>query len=275
VRSTFTTIAAAFVPLGFIGGLLEGDLFLAIGSAVFWGFVYMFLKRSSQSKIPIRTTSATKNALFDEYFTSVSKSRYVPHKLPRVNPDMKLDLELLGQEAADGKHERLLNKVLEFSNTMEWQEAKLYDANIREPGDSLDSQTAWMANRIKNLIDNQKETYADLFPFIVLLEKKLGTTLSIEQKRNLLFAMRLGMGLALIENQSSQVMNGFIHPSIVNILANPIVMKDEVNRYSPANWDYSLVKKLETLTQLSMTTGYFHTKYSANSPEEVLSEVKL
>jgi hypothetical protein len=203
-----------------------------------------------------------------------------------VNPDMKLDLELLGQEAADGKHERLLNKVLEFSNTMEWQEAKftveqsvdlskLYDANIREPGDSLDSQTAWMANRIKNLIDNQKETYADLFPFIVLLEKKLGTTLSIEQKRNLLFAMRLGMGLALIENQSSQVMNGFIHPSIVNILANPIVMKDEVNRYSPANWDYSLVKKLETLTQLSMTTGYFHTKYSANSPEEVLSEVKL
>ena len=287
MKSVFTKIAAVFVPLGFIGGLMDGDIGIAIGSAVFWGIVYVLLKRSSQSKIPIRTSSSdNSNPSFDEYFSSVPKSQYVPHELPRVNPSIELDLELLGQEAANGKHEKLLDKVLSFSKTMEWDEAtfnveqhvdltKLHDENIKVPGDNLKSQNAWMANRVKQLIDNQKETYMKLFPFLVELEKKLGIPLNNEQKRNLLFGMRLGMGLALIENQSSKGINGFIHPSIVNILANPIVMKEEINRNSPADWDYKLVKKLEILTQLSMTIGYFHTKYTADSPKEVLSEVKF
>lgn len=286
MRSLFTTIAAVFVPLGFIGGFLEGDIFLAIGSAVFWAIVYVLLKRSTQSKIPRRTTSATTNPLFDEFFTSVSKSRYVPHELPKVNSNMKLDLELLGQEATNGKHEKLLDKVLGFSKTMEWDEAtftveqhvdltKLHDKNIQEPGDNLKSQNAYMANMVKQLIDNQKETYTNLFPFLVEFEKKLAIPLSVEQKRNLLFAMRVGMGLALIENQSNEGKNHFVHPSVVNILANPIVMKEEINRISPSNWDHKLAHKLEAMTQLSMTIGYFHTKYTTHSPEEVLSEVKF
>ena len=49
MSSSFTTMAAVFVPLGFIGGLLQGSIGIAIGSAIFWGVVYAFLKSKSSS----------------------------------------------------------------------------------------------------------------------------------------------------------------------------------------------------------------------------------
>ena len=44
MRDKFATVAAVFVPLGFIGGLSEGSLGIAIGSAIFWGIVFLIVR---------------------------------------------------------------------------------------------------------------------------------------------------------------------------------------------------------------------------------------
>ena len=44
MRSKFATVAAVFVPLGFIGGLSQGSVWIAIGSAVFWAIVFVVIK---------------------------------------------------------------------------------------------------------------------------------------------------------------------------------------------------------------------------------------
>jgi len=38
------SIAAIFVPLGFIGGLTMGSIWIALGSALFWAVVYLAIK---------------------------------------------------------------------------------------------------------------------------------------------------------------------------------------------------------------------------------------
>ncbi len=44
MRNKFATVAAVFVPLGFIGGLTQGSIGLAIGSAIFWGIVFLVVR---------------------------------------------------------------------------------------------------------------------------------------------------------------------------------------------------------------------------------------
>jgi len=44
MRDKFATVAAVFVPLGFIGGLSEGSIGIAIGSAIFWGIVFLVVR---------------------------------------------------------------------------------------------------------------------------------------------------------------------------------------------------------------------------------------
>ena len=44
MRSKFATVAAVFVPLGFIGGLTQGSIGVAIGSAVFWAVVFLVVR---------------------------------------------------------------------------------------------------------------------------------------------------------------------------------------------------------------------------------------
>ena len=34
------TISAIFVPLGFLGGIVQGSLLLGIGSAIVWGAIF-------------------------------------------------------------------------------------------------------------------------------------------------------------------------------------------------------------------------------------------
>lgn len=229
---------------------------------------------------------APSNPSFDELLPRVPKHHYLKHELPTVRTSMRLDAQFLSQEAASGRHEKLLDKVLKFSNSIEWSEATYEDSqtiddspqhnpDLQEPGENLDSQMAWMANRVKSLIDNQRNIYKELFPFLLELEKKIAIRLNTEQRRNLLFAMRVGMGLALIENQSREGIEGFYHPSIVSILANPFVLKDEIARFAPADWNGDFVDKINLLTQVSMSVGYFHSKYTAESPDSVLSELKF
>jgi len=44
MRNKFATVAAVFVPLGFIGGLTQGSIGVAIGSAIFWAVVFLFVR---------------------------------------------------------------------------------------------------------------------------------------------------------------------------------------------------------------------------------------
>jgi hypothetical protein len=44
MRNKFATVAAVFVPLAFIGGLSQGGVGLAIGSAGFWAVVFLVVR---------------------------------------------------------------------------------------------------------------------------------------------------------------------------------------------------------------------------------------
>ena len=44
IRNKFATIAAWFVPLGFIGGISQGSVLTGIASAVFWAVVFILVR---------------------------------------------------------------------------------------------------------------------------------------------------------------------------------------------------------------------------------------
>lgn len=44
MRSKFATVAAVFVPLGFIGGLTQGSIGVAIGSAITWAVIFLIVR---------------------------------------------------------------------------------------------------------------------------------------------------------------------------------------------------------------------------------------
>lgn len=44
MRSKFATVAAVLIPLGFIGGLMQGKIGLAFGSAITWGIIFLLVR---------------------------------------------------------------------------------------------------------------------------------------------------------------------------------------------------------------------------------------
>jgi hypothetical protein len=44
IRNFLTNVSVAFVPLGFLGGLLDGNLALAFASAIFWFIVFLVIR---------------------------------------------------------------------------------------------------------------------------------------------------------------------------------------------------------------------------------------
>jgi hypothetical protein len=44
MRNKFATVAAIFVPLAFIGGLSQGGIGLALGSAIFWAVIFLVVR---------------------------------------------------------------------------------------------------------------------------------------------------------------------------------------------------------------------------------------
>ena len=44
MRNKFATVAAIFVPLAFIGGLSQGGIGFALGSAIFWAVVFLLVR---------------------------------------------------------------------------------------------------------------------------------------------------------------------------------------------------------------------------------------
>lgn len=44
MRDKFATVAAIFVPLGFVGGILQGSIWVAIGSATLWAIIFLIVR---------------------------------------------------------------------------------------------------------------------------------------------------------------------------------------------------------------------------------------
>jgi hypothetical protein len=44
MRNKFATVAAIFVPLAFVGGLSQGGIGLALGSAIFWAVIFLVVR---------------------------------------------------------------------------------------------------------------------------------------------------------------------------------------------------------------------------------------
>jgi hypothetical protein len=44
MRSKFATVAAIFVPLGFLGGIAQGSFGIAIGSAITWAIIFLIVR---------------------------------------------------------------------------------------------------------------------------------------------------------------------------------------------------------------------------------------
>jgi hypothetical protein len=44
MQNKISTMSAIFVPLGFLGGIAQGSLLIAIGSAIFWAIVFLIVR---------------------------------------------------------------------------------------------------------------------------------------------------------------------------------------------------------------------------------------
>ena len=44
MRDKFARVAAVFIPVGFLGGIFQGNIGLAIGSAVTWTVIFLIVR---------------------------------------------------------------------------------------------------------------------------------------------------------------------------------------------------------------------------------------
>jgi hypothetical protein len=44
MRDKFATVAAVFVPLGFLAGIFQGSIGLAVGSAITWAVIFLIVR---------------------------------------------------------------------------------------------------------------------------------------------------------------------------------------------------------------------------------------
>ena len=44
MRDKFATVAAVFVPLAFLGGIFQGSIGSAIGSAITWAIIFLIVR---------------------------------------------------------------------------------------------------------------------------------------------------------------------------------------------------------------------------------------
>jgi hypothetical protein len=44
MRNKLATIAAVFVPLGFLGGIVQGSFGIAVGSAIAWTIIFLIVR---------------------------------------------------------------------------------------------------------------------------------------------------------------------------------------------------------------------------------------
>jgi len=219
----------------------------------------------------------------DGTLPKLKPSSYFAHHLPGQPRVTQMDFELLSEEAKSGKHQELMDKVVSFAVSLDYLEADYKYSNtsapnlianpeIKSPGDSTDEAMAFLANIIKEKIDNEVKVYFELLPYLEKFEEKLQIKLTSQQRKYFMCIFRVGMGLSLIENLSGLNLERFCHPSISNILHMPRQVLEGLTKHG-FECDFSFLGDNDSQMshiKLALYVGYFQSKYNGESADSVM-----
>jgi hypothetical protein len=223
----------------------------------------------------------------NESLAKVRQDKYFRHTLPGEISSPQMNFEILQEEANNGKYDEILGKAIDFASTFDYVSAD-YDYLNRKSPDMLEPDIedsnlddtaqamAYLANLAKRNINEAIRIYFEQLPYLEKFESNLGVALNVQERKILLFLMRIGMALSLIENNSGVNLPGFAHPSISNIIHTPIQVLMALSKRA-VNWNLDAFghhDNQKRVAQLVIHVGYFQSKYTAEFPHVVMSEVK-
>ena len=222
----------------------------------------------------------------DGTLPKMKPSSYFAHHLPGQPAVTQMDFELLSEEAKSGKHQELMDKVVSFAVSLDYLEADYKYSNtsapnlmanpeIKSPGDTTDEAMAFLANIVKEKIDNEVKVYFELLPYLKKFEENLEIKLTTQQRKYFMCIFRVGMGLSLVENLSGLNLERLCHPSISNILHMPRQVLESLTKHG-FEYDFDFLGDNETQMshiKLALYVGYFQSKYNGESPDSVLEFV--
>ena len=217
----------------------------------------------------------------------IKPTKYFPHHLPGEPTLTQMDFELLQEEARNGKHAELMGQAINFAITLDYLDASydysnrkipeaLSDPTVDSPGNSTEDAMKFLANSVKQYIDNSVSIYFELLPYLERFEECLAIEFNVAQRRSIMCIMRIGMGLSLIENKSGLNVQGFCHPSVSNVLLTPRQVLIALSK-SEFSWNLDVLNGHERemdVVQLALYVGYFQSKYTAETPGSVMEYVK-
>lgn len=219
----------------------------------------------------------------DGTLPKLKPSSYFAHYLPGQPTVTQMDFELLSEEAKSGKHQELMDKVVSFAVSLDYLEADYKYSNtsapnlmanpqIKTPGETTDEMMAFLANIVREKIDNEVKVYFELLPYLEKFEENLKIKLTLQQRKYFMCIFRVGMGLSLIENLSGLNLERFCHPSISNILHLPRQVLESLTKHG-FGYDFSFLGDNDSQMshiKLALYVGYFQSKYNGESPDSVM-----
>ena len=219
----------------------------------------------------------------DGTLPKLKSSKYFAHHFPGEPTLSQMDFDLLSEEAKSGKLQSLMDKAVSFAVSLDYLEGDykysnriapqmLSNSAIETPGNSTDEAMSFLANMIKEKIDNEAKIYMELLPFLEKFEEKLEFKLRVEQRKALMCIFRVGMGLSLIENGSGLNIQSFCHPSISNVLHLPRQVLENM-RTQGFECDMNFFGENDaqmSCIRLALYIGYFQSKYTKESPSSVM-----
>jgi hypothetical protein len=135
---------------------------------------------------------------------------------------------------------------------------------------------AYLANIVKKTIDTRVEIHLEFLPFLEEFEKKLELKFTTEQKRTIMSLFQFGMFLSLIEDESGLSVRGSYHPTILNNLSTPKQVIQNLRKHK-LKIDLEFTNSNENQMEivfLALSVGYFHSKYTSESPQSVMEFVQ-
>lgn len=214
---------------------------------------------------------------------STYRKHFLPGEISTLELGASIDFKLMQQEALNGKSEELLNEVSKNVHHIQYDDASFdYKQNAThrkiadsEPVNIQDNPMAYLANIVKKTIDTRVETHLEFLPFLEEFEKKLELKFTTEQKRTIMSLFQFGMFLSLIEDNSGLSIQGAFHPSILNCLSNPKPVIQSLIKYElKMNLEFNHKhREQREIAFLALSVGYFHTKYTGESPQSVMEFV--
>ena len=223
----------------------------------------------------------------NESLAKVKHDKYFRHNLPGEHSFPQMNFEILQEEVNNGKYDEILGKALDFASTFEYKSAD-YDYLNRKTPDMLDTgdadsnldstaqAMAYLANLARQNVNESIKIYFEHLPYLEKFESTIGIALSVQQRKTLMHLMRVGMALSLIENVSGVNLPGFVHPSISNIIHTPNQVLMALSRRA-ITWNLDTLgdhDNQKRAVQLVIHVGYFQSKYTAEYPHYVMSEIK-